>query len=91
MNKRAGAACDHAVDAGCGRRRRSGRGATIRRRAGRRRLCRRRIGQLVATGKRESLQEVLDLHDGQLAQIKLHAPEKHAELIAAYEAFSPSE
>ena len=35
-----------------------------------------------------SLEEAMDLHDGQLAQIKLHAPQRHAEMIASYKAFA---
>ncbi|WP_244888711.1 recombinase RecT [Paracoccus halophilus] len=34
-----------------------------------------------------SLQEVLDLHDTQLAQIKKHEPERHAEMLKSYEDF----
>ncbi|UFM64207.1 recombinase RecT [Paracoccus sp. MA] len=35
-----------------------------------------------------SLQEVLDLHDGQLAQIKKHAPDRHAQMLKSYQDFA---
>lgn len=34
-----------------------------------------------------SFQDVIDLHGTQLAQVEKHAPERHAEMIASYEAF----
>ena len=34
-----------------------------------------------------SLAEVLDLHGAQLAEIKKHAPKRHAEMMKSYEDF----
>lgn len=34
-----------------------------------------------------SLADVLDLHDGQLAQVLLHAPDRHAQMLKSYEDF----